>query len=1157
MSSDENRFHWPRRPGNFGAPPSPADELLSARVHYEARTQPRSVSPMWEAAAAAAAAGSPGREFARSPAREQRPHTRTAPQAEKFAVWQGTLMEDLGDHPLLAQGNGGALCARATERWGHWGSLRTSWLVKNSFESWRADCSRRTPRRESRSPRLTPREAEQKGLKAADVNTIVLAVLEGLQAHTSLELRSFQQTVAGPLEDMRLDLQRVGAEVMQVHKEVSDAALSRAAQLLAEDSDDVSRSAPHAEALEDMRSDLQRTCAQVVQLREELRATGRTSGAPQNAGSAPFEALEDMRLDVRRTCAEVVQLREELGAAGHTGGILESAEMRGLTREIEDMKEAIKNMDMKPAMEIQPDFASVYSVIEETTGRLMTAFEDSRRNQRQCILDEFQKLDFKVDFSEVLGAIRRIRFDDTRLMEALQRPAAPSNPAEVLDAIRRINVRPDLSALEANHSQLLKVVDSLKADDADVLKSIRRLEASMDHNRENQVLGHMRRSQTSLDDNHRVVLDAIRSISLGQSQKALEPNHQPVFQGIERIGTTETRPCQQHVELLSAMRSVHIALDENHKTAMDSIRSVSWSSSLGADHSPVLESINRLELHVSKGDHTRQLLEAAGLSKTNQSPGLDVHPHAEYAEIVQVMQRFQAALDDNHRFTMDAIRDNRARQSPILEPILESKATQYEDILEAMHRFQTELLENQDNALDAIKAIRVQPDLSQLCDALKVNHMQLLEVVELSTDLSPLCTALETNHRQLLGAVELSKADHPHVIKAVRTEEGNLLVRTQELILQQETMEAFRRQSGEAMTAIVGGIRSFQETLDGNHRDAMDAINNIKACPDLSSLHEAHSVVLKAISGDNAASNERHTNLLQQMEALRPDHSPLLHGFRNVQEKMDSHQQHLLLITEAIQRNAINAHPNGVQESLDDNCRNMLHAIEETRDMLDALRRMGVDPRSQSGAPGVRNIIDASLDANYGALLERIVANNRDVIVAVETAKSEHLEALTALCQFVSGTRPDYSELHRAIQSSSQNIIRDIGPVIEKSVETAVDHSPLLEAIGNFELKGHSEVLASIKQLQGDLHTELDFAPILYALRELPNGAEFSQLLAGIQRITMDLSTLHASINSNTAGTREATPRAVCMPHAVTIPERYSSPVVRLPSARSTGAASR
>jgi len=181
-----------------------------------------------------------------------------------------------------------------------------------------------------------------------------------------------------------------------------------------------------------------------------------------------------------------------------------------------------------------------------------------------------------------------------------------------------------------------------------------------------------------------------------------------------------------------------------------------------------------------------------------------------------------------------------------------------------------------------------------------------------------------------------------------------------------------------------------------------------------------------------------------------------------------------------------------------------------------------------------------TIEANYVAVADRTAASNRDVIIAVEAiaasnrsaivsieaSKVEMSESSQAVQQLVWDLKPELLELRRAIHTSSCDTLRDVKAV----VETAVDQSPLLEALG------HSEVLTSLRQLQQDVRTGLDFTPLQRTLRELPSAAEFSQVHSGVQRIITDISSVQACL---TIGPREA----VCTPRVVSVLKGQPSPI--------------
>lgn len=321
---------------------------------------------------------------------------------------------------------------------------------------------------------------------------------------------------------------------------------------------------------------------------------------------------------------------------------------------------------------------------------------------------------------------------------------------------------------------------------------------------------------------------------------------------------------------------------------------------------------------------------------------------------------------------------------------------------------------------------------------------------------------------ELLAAVRRIKLDDSQILEAIQNLRSAKLhsedtpVEMKELLMSQhrQLLEAVRAgnyserglQGHSSMTSVL------QRTVDNNHRNVMDAIKATKS--DLMNALESidfkvdHSEVIDVINGGHHA----HRTLLEQIHESRFDHSPVLDALGNL-------EQHVHRVREEF------GGWSSVNEKMDDH----------HRGMHEALRGLG---EANGGRHGLRADHEV-YEPIYAMLVEHITESNRGVIGSVESAKREHMEVLQALRQLVSEVheKPDLSELHRAIHTCSRDTVKEVVAVIE----TAVDHSPLLEAIGSFELKGHSEVLAAIRQLRLDIHMEPDFTPVLRAISEIPS----------------------------------------------------------------------
>lgn len=320
----------------------------------------------------------------------------------------------------------------------------------------------------------------------------------------------------------------------------------------------------------------------------------------------------------------------------------------------------------------------------------------------------------------------------------------------------------------------------------------------------------------------------------------------------------------------------------------------------------------------------------------------------------------------------------------------------------------------------------------------------------------PVLDTLSTNHRQLIEVRPYEAPDHTELTRAIRS-----------LQAQRDLMSM------------------IQLAIEENHRNLVDVVKTSKT--DLlnalrSMGHDRQSLIpMDSRQGDSHA-----------LEVIARHESRIVDVLGNIErqahhitENVESNNQQLNSIADAIHLQA-NHQPQSprhslttIHERLDAHSQNMLNAIEARMDR------------------GLRSEEEAEL-SNETAMMERIVASSQDVITSVQAAKSEHLEVMHALHGLVSELhglvtevhqKPDLAELRQAFHRSSDETVQKIVTVIEN----AVDHSPLLEAIGGFELKGHSEVLEALRQVQIDLHMEPDYRPVLRAIGELEGKIQSSQ----------------------------------------------------------------
>lgn len=683
--------------------------------------------------------------------------------------------------------------------------------------------------------------------------------------------------------------------------------------------------------------------------------------------------------------------------------------------------------------------------------------------------------DTDLSVSEIQGEFQRMREQLVLLREELRSEfRAMSQDVESPGA----SVASEIRALRREVSTAMEAFTS----DSQLLGSIGNLDRKLDR-LERKVDFTDLKIQPDISSVHQAISDSSRSLVEVVQSSTSPPDHSPILEAISMLAS------KVDSDVLGAIRRIRF----DHSPILDAIKN----QDLRVDHSEVLSAIRRIRLQPDFSP----IFEAM---ESNQKYMMEAIEKLDQAELMSTVRRLRAPVDlsslqttieVNHRSMMEALKATRGDlktelsdvQKAVRE-IAQGDLSAFETVLDNKHR----------GLLDDIQRVR-SADHAPVLQALEqVNHNEVLHTLrdfrrEVGTKLGPLHESVHLNHRQMLSAVESAKVDHSPVMEALRQ-----LGRDHKMHL-----------------------APLQEQLDTNHRSLHDRLeaNHRHMAESHRDLAESHRDLSQALSERTVA--EQQVRRSSSASELKPRHVVEFHerleaGNRNIIEELGTQidvQPHFSSLHERI-----DGWQQGFLDTLQAGQLRILEAVEALRnedrhprvspELLDALR-------SQNRHEG------HDLEPQHvSALHDRIHSANREVIEAVETAKLEHLEVLQAFRAIVSerGSMPDLSQVHETIRASREETVRDV----VSALETAVDHSPLLTAIGSFELKGHSEahaeVLASLKALRLDLNMEPDFSPVLHMLRELPTAAEQNQLHAGIQKIRMDLSSVLQAIS---AGQRE------------------------------------
>jgi len=550
-------------------------------------------------------------------------------------VWRSTLVEELAERPIYAQGRGGLLCKQAVERYGRWGSLRTSWLAKNAVEAWRSLVTKRHASEDRRvvaeiivdqpaehdarsvqeyekliaeKNRLIEHLEQQlvsMGKKASiDERAIASAVLEAVsglgleQLHTEvltglhgLDIQSEharKHTVESQADILRIldgrlqDLEKASVEHSRALKRLLEVSESPPLgdllqELQREVCDDIQKHCRQfsEEVRREMIVDTQEVCLEVKALRDQQQGLYTELG---------YQLDADFRADLQ-------SVRQNVGDLGRQLRTDIQADLQIVRQDVGDVLHAMQRMELKP------DWSELLQAIEEVPHRITAKPESSEKLKLQPL-----------DYEPVLAALQEVLFkfkaDWSEVLVAMEKSKAqPLDLEPILAAIHEVQSNFDLerirNAVQASSQDVLATTKACYAKQSTILELIQQI--GSDCVKHSDISAALRKTRQEPDLTP--VLAALRGIT-ASFEGITAADIAPVLEAIRAL--ERKLPCELSTsaavlhmpESLQAMeKNIVQAIHEKEFAPLDVNRSAASISQVSTviDPSPVLEAVRDLE----------------------------------------------------------------------------------------------------------------------------------------------------------------------------------------------------------------------------------------------------------------------------------------------------------------------------------------------------------------------------------------------------------------------------------------------------------------------------------------------------------------------------------------------------------------------------------
>jgi len=762
-----------------------------------------------------------------------------------------------GLSPFAAQKS--QLCVLAGARGRRWGSLQSSWLVKNAFEAWRALSCRIEARPAEPAAERSMHPLEQRVLELenllverdrvitklgqqlqavdvkvdVDVNAIARAVLDGL-SHLDVKehIQGYHEQVMGALSGIQ-PRENDYSEVLHAIRGINV------------------DHGPVLEAIRGINVDV-----------DHGPVLDAIRGINTDVDHGPvLEAIRGINVDVDH--GPVLEEVRRLHGTVHTAQV--GSEVRDA---LGDLHRAVQGqeVDHSPVLE---ELSRLHERSQNLHGQL---------HQRIDVIEGMHK-----EHNRTLEEMLQVRHDLTALREELARDIAVvraeareasnvwARDTEILNA-RLVDIHKAIGQ-EPNHSPILAAITSSRNA---LLAAVESSKVDLD-----PVMGHLH-SIRPVQVDHSPILDSISRINVEQDLSpvilaireathsilaavhAIDVDHSPVLESIGRINfEVDHSPIMNAVhDAKSSILSAISAWEIDHTPVLDSIREINFE----VDLSPVMDGLRKLNAQLAPPDMTPVMTAIRGAENRIVSAvgGTRV-------DLVPIVDE----VHTKHQEAMQAIR--RIRVDPVdLSPAISAINTASADLERAINKINFEV--DHSEVLRAIRGIRhPEVDLSPVLSAISRCERDLKSSIaglQDPPDVMPILAAIQSSEASLersIRGIHIPPTDFAPVIAAVRKVDSD--VERSINRLRSEVLETLGDLEPEQpdFSPVMRGIHNLANLMNAELLPIMNELKKVE--PDLSHVvHEIHKVerdLLQTLQPEIAA-------ILAGLNAAEVDMGPVL-----------------------------------------------------------------------------------------------------------------------------------------------------------------------------------------------------------------------------------------------------------------------------------------
>lgn len=478
------------------------------------------------------------------------------------------MLKELDERPLAARGRGDKLCVQAVARESHWGSLTSSWLVKNAFEAWRSLLIIGRPAEralvlDDPGPDLAlemqaSMQAVLQGIRCemdtsrAQLRSDIATLGSNEQNYYQSLMASFQgefanvtgQITEGLISSFQSELSKVAGQIRQdLCGEV--AGLAGILQELRQDI--LGGNSSLAGTLRELKQDVQgeitglaSICRDMQQESAAMNAAWRYEVAALAGTCRQLQQESDTKIleqatDSTQKLEWHLDQLEKAGKAANsrTEGTLDRIieELRGLANEaipmIDELRRRPVEPDLAPVLRavcdlrMEPDLSQVLNSISMSSLEVIAAVKEAKTDTNP-ILERMDRL--KPDHSEVMALLRKMRadLDLMPLLDGISRIKEPPDVEPILDAIR---------AIELDLSPVLGAVRKLRGEFPDLSP----LQSALETNKLG-IISAFKEKDTLLQAELNGIHDKITNLNSQLQQDRLDMIHKaPFYEAIESI----------------------------------------------------------------------------------------------------------------------------------------------------------------------------------------------------------------------------------------------------------------------------------------------------------------------------------------------------------------------------------------------------------------------------------------------------------------------------------------------------------------------------------------------------------------------------------------------------------------------------------------------